>query len=97
MCTSAKSHMDAFTSAHFTGRFLAFHRLLLQTLDNILAEECGYKGAIPYWNWYVITNYAQSCFVITNESPGAANRNIGKIDHIIRKIHRRLRHLPLRP
>ncbi|KAK0616891.1 hypothetical protein B0T14DRAFT_568459 [Immersiella caudata] len=34
---------------HTTGQFLPYHRYYLKTLD-FLVRECGYKGALPYWD-----------------------------------------------
>ncbi|KAF9507192.1 hypothetical protein BS47DRAFT_1377967 [Hydnum rufescens UP504] len=45
------THMDAVDSAHFTGRFLAWHRLFLYTFETLLREECNYQGYVPYWDW----------------------------------------------
>jgi tyrosinase len=34
---------------HTTGQFLPYHRYYLKTLEFLL-QECGYTGAIPYWD-----------------------------------------------
>jgi tyrosinase len=55
----AKSRYDDFTAAHINntllmhsnGVFLSWHRHFLYLFQNALTEECGFKGAIPYWNW----------------------------------------------
>ena len=31
--------------------FFAWHRYFLHTYEQALANECGYSGAQPYWNW----------------------------------------------
>lgn len=38
-------------SAHFTGRFLPWHRLYIHTMENLLRNECNYKGYMTYWDW----------------------------------------------
>ncbi|KAE9964858.1 hypothetical protein BLS_008014 [Venturia inaequalis] len=40
---------------HFNGIFLPWHRLYIWTFETALIEECGYKGAQPYWDWTVYT------------------------------------------
>ena len=37
------------------GHFLPWHRYLIITYEKALREECGYKGAQPYWNWSLDT------------------------------------------
>jgi len=34
---------------HFVGAFLPFHRLLMQSHEDALRNECGYTGYQPYW------------------------------------------------
>ncbi|KAK4244190.1 hypothetical protein C7999DRAFT_35458 [Corynascus novoguineensis] len=34
---------------HTTGQFLPYHRYYLKVLE-VLLRECGYEGAIPYWD-----------------------------------------------
>ncbi|KAE9964727.1 hypothetical protein EG328_010254 [Venturia inaequalis] len=36
---------------HFNGVFLPWHRYTLWAFETVLIEECGYKGAQPYWDW----------------------------------------------
>lgn len=45
-----KPHQMQFDKLHHTGWFLPFHRLYLHTHERLLREECGYKGAQPYWD-----------------------------------------------
>ena len=40
-------------SAHFTGRFLPWHRLYLHTMEGLLGDKCGYKGYMAYWDWTI--------------------------------------------
>ncbi|KAF8463421.1 hypothetical protein BDZ91DRAFT_682722 [Kalaharituber pfeilii] len=36
---------------HLVGHFLPWHRYFMIAYEKALREECGYKGAQPYWNW----------------------------------------------
>ncbi|KAK4447854.1 hypothetical protein QBC34DRAFT_381989 [Podospora aff. communis PSN243] len=55
----AKSRFDDFVAVHisqtmeihYTGNFLSWHRYFTWLYEKALREECGYKGAQPYWNW----------------------------------------------
>ncbi|TLD37724.1 Di-copper centre-containing protein [Venturia nashicola] len=40
---------------HFNGIFLPWHRYYLLSFETALIEECGYKGAQPYWDWTIWT------------------------------------------
>ncbi|KAK8078565.1 hypothetical protein PG996_004735 [Apiospora saccharicola] len=40
------THIQQADTIHSTGLFLTWHRLSIWTW------ECGYKGYLPYWNWY---------------------------------------------
>ncbi|KAF9634526.1 putative oligosaccharide translocation protein rft1 protein [Lasiodiplodia theobromae] len=33
------------------GHFALWHRYLIATYEKALREECGYRGAQPYWDW----------------------------------------------
>ncbi|KAH8894296.1 Di-copper centre-containing protein [Thozetella sp. PMI_491] len=35
---------------HFVGSFLPWHRYYLKVHETMLKDECGYKGAMPYWD-----------------------------------------------
>ncbi|CUA71592.1 hypothetical protein RSOLAG22IIIB_09681 [Rhizoctonia solani] len=45
------AHMNLNPLIHWTGRFLPWHRVYLFEWTNILREECGYDGVVPYWAW----------------------------------------------
>ena len=53
------SRYDDFTAAHINntllihvnGVFLSWHRHFLHLFQKALTDECGFKGAVPYWNW----------------------------------------------
>ncbi|KIJ28356.1 hypothetical protein M422DRAFT_270357 [Sphaerobolus stellatus SS14] len=36
---------------HYVGHFLPWHRYFTSVYENALRNECGYKGAHPYWDW----------------------------------------------
>lgn len=40
-------------SAHFTGRFLPWHRLFLHTMEGLLRGKCAYQGYMTYWDWTI--------------------------------------------
>ncbi|KAK3689474.1 hypothetical protein B0T22DRAFT_480684 [Podospora appendiculata] len=45
------SHALRSIYVHADGNFLGFHRRFLHLYEKALREECGYKGAQPYWDW----------------------------------------------
>ena len=57
----AKTRYDDFTAAHnlktlvihADGLFLGWHRYYVWLYEKALREECGYKGAQPYWDWTI--------------------------------------------
>jgi len=59
IAAGVRSHYDDFLAAHiiqaplvhFTGSLLPFHRTLVWAYEQALRNECGYKGAQPYWDW----------------------------------------------
>ncbi|KAK3396984.1 hypothetical protein B0T20DRAFT_356175 [Sordaria brevicollis] len=38
---------------HFVGHFLHWHRYMLHLYETTLRTECSYKGAQPYWDWFI--------------------------------------------
>lgn len=38
---------------HFVANFLPWHRWFLQLHENLLRDECGFKGVQPYWDWSI--------------------------------------------
>ncbi|BCS25562.1 tyrosinase family protein [Aspergillus puulaauensis] len=44
-------HSNQTPNIHFVGHFLLWHRYFVASYEKSLREECGYKGAQPYWNW----------------------------------------------
>ncbi|KAF5502368.1 Tyrosinase ustQ [Colletotrichum aenigma] len=43
-------HILQTVTQHFTGTFLAWHRLFLSEYEQAI-RECGFEGAQPYWDW----------------------------------------------
>lgn len=48
----AAIHINQTLVIHGTGNFLTYHRYLTWAYEKTLREECGYKGAQPFWNWF---------------------------------------------
>ncbi|OLN83361.1 Tyrosinase 2 [Colletotrichum chlorophyti] len=44
-------HYTNFQTTHMTASFFAWHRYYLVTFEQKLRTQCGYKGALPYWEW----------------------------------------------
>ncbi|KAH9484984.1 Tyrosinase P [Psilocybe cubensis] len=44
-------YMKQADTVHNLGQFLPWHRHFIRTFENALRNECGYKGATPYWDW----------------------------------------------
>ncbi|KAH7127011.1 hypothetical protein B0J11DRAFT_291635 [Dendryphion nanum] len=45
------THINQTNFIHYTGTFLAWHRLFTWEYEQALRNECGYKGYQPYWDW----------------------------------------------
>ncbi|KAH8168408.1 common central domain of tyrosinase domain-containing protein [Sarocladium implicatum] len=45
-------HVNLTTEVHGSGPFLTWHRAFVWSYETALIDECGYKGAQPYWNWF---------------------------------------------
>ncbi|KAK0649934.1 hypothetical protein B0T16DRAFT_492448 [Cercophora newfieldiana] len=45
------SHIQYTPFVHASGLFLPYHRYYVWLYEKALREECGYKGAQPYWDW----------------------------------------------
>ncbi|KAF4899237.1 Tyrosinase ustQ [Colletotrichum fructicola] len=43
-------HVEQSNFIHGVGAFLPWHRLFLRLQEMLLQNECGYKGALPYWD-----------------------------------------------
>lgn len=43
--------MNATNLVHGTGNFLSWHRYYIHSFETALSDECGFAGALPYWNW----------------------------------------------
>lgn len=46
-------HQPNFRQIHGTGFFLPWHRLYVQTFEDLLRSKCGYFGVHPYWDWTI--------------------------------------------
>ncbi|KAK6209775.1 hypothetical protein QIS74_11359 [Colletotrichum tabaci] len=44
-------HYASFKNTHLTASFFAWHRYYLASFEQRLRSQCGYKGALPYWEW----------------------------------------------
>jgi tyrosinase len=49
------THINQTMSIHFVGHFLPWHRLFTASYEKLLRDECGYRGAQPYWDWTLDT------------------------------------------
>lgn len=49
------THINQTMSIHFVGHFLPWHRLFTAYYEKLLRDECGYRGAQPYWDWTLDT------------------------------------------
>lgn len=48
-------HVNLTMGIHGDGLFLTWHRYFVWAYEQALKNECGYKGAQPYWNWFAHT------------------------------------------
>ncbi|KXJ85556.1 hypothetical protein Micbo1qcDRAFT_127787 [Microdochium bolleyi] len=48
----AAIHINKTLGIHGTGNFLTWHRYHNWLYEKALREDCGYRGAQPYWNWF---------------------------------------------
>ncbi|KAF4619307.1 hypothetical protein D9613_004840 [Agrocybe pediades] len=61
---AARTRFDEFQAHHITiadevhnvGQFLPFHRQFVKSYELALRNECGYRGAQPYWDWTLDTH-----------------------------------------
>ncbi|KAJ7150944.1 hypothetical protein C8R43DRAFT_493356 [Mycena crocata] len=44
-------HINLTDEIHLVGQFLPWHRRFLNVFEETLRSECGFKGALPYWDW----------------------------------------------
>ncbi|TFK70138.1 Di-copper centre-containing protein [Pluteus cervinus] len=45
------THIDLNHHIHSTGWFFPWHRWYLNVYARLLTTQCGYTGALPYWDW----------------------------------------------
>ncbi|KAH8828604.1 hypothetical protein DL96DRAFT_1012081 [Flagelloscypha sp. PMI_526] len=43
-------HVKEFQDVHWVAQFLPWHRYYLWLYESVLIQECGYQGALPYWD-----------------------------------------------
>jgi tyrosinase len=46
-------HYKNIQAGHSGSWFLPWHRIYMAAFEYILKTECGYQGALPYWDWSV--------------------------------------------
>ncbi|KAJ7257172.1 hypothetical protein B0H12DRAFT_1232622 [Mycena haematopus] len=44
-------HVVSTDAVHNVGHFLPWHRRFLNVYETALRDECGFRGALPYWDW----------------------------------------------
>ncbi|KAL5037239.1 hypothetical protein RTP6_004706 [Batrachochytrium dendrobatidis] len=44
-------HRTASAVAHTTAMFLPWHRVFIQTFEDLMRDRCGYEDPLPYWDW----------------------------------------------
>ncbi|EJT73696.1 hypothetical protein GGTG_07552 [Gaeumannomyces tritici R3-111a-1] len=47
------THFKLNLDIHFVANFLPWHRWYVQLHQDLLRNECGYKGTQPYWDWSI--------------------------------------------
>lgn len=47
------THFSLNTQIHFVANFLPWHRWFVQLHEDLLKNECDYKGVQPYWDWSI--------------------------------------------
>ncbi|KAF9766519.1 hypothetical protein IL306_001070 [Fusarium sp. DS 682] len=47
------THNTLNTDIHFVANFLPWHRWFVQLHEDLLRDECDYKGVQPYWDWTI--------------------------------------------
>ncbi|KAH7041529.1 monooxygenase [Microdochium trichocladiopsis] len=47
------THFSLNLDIHFVANFLPWHRWFLHLHENLLRDECGFKGVQPYWDWSI--------------------------------------------
>ncbi|EAW12056.1 tyrosinase family protein [Aspergillus clavatus NRRL 1] len=54
------THVNYATQIHTNGALVGWHREFLWLWEQALRDECGYRGAVPYWNWSLYPDLASS-------------------------------------
>src|SRR5690606_21416656 len=63
-------HMILTRSIHATFNFLHWHRYYIWLFEKALNEECGYKGAFPYWNWGTTSAQPYPSYIFNDDEYG---------------------------
>ncbi|KAF2672518.1 Di-copper centre-containing protein, partial [Microthyrium microscopicum] len=84
-------HIDiASFGGHEDGDILAWHRYVLQQWEDALINECGWKGGIPYWNWFLDTPSQGGSFLkspIFDPISGFGGNGKPDPDNILQKLN----------
>ncbi|KAK4215184.1 hypothetical protein QBC37DRAFT_419802 [Rhypophila decipiens] len=76
----AGTHIQQAPFVHFSGLFFHFHRYFVWLYEKALREECGYKGAQPYWDW-TLSWKDPSKSTVFDGSPYSLGSNGKKVPH----------------
>jgi tyrosinase len=71
------THQAQTNYIHGTANFLTWHRYFLHEFEKALKNECGYKGAMPYWNWDRYADNLQASPLFNGDS-GSFGGNSGR-------------------
>ncbi|KAH6569860.1 hypothetical protein BASA50_003602 [Batrachochytrium salamandrivorans] len=66
----AYTHSQALGVAHSSAAFLPWHRAFLSAYENALRDECGYPGALPFWDWTIDSQAPESSSLWSDRSFG---------------------------
>ncbi|PQE17834.1 di-copper centre protein [Rutstroemia sp. NJR-2017a WRK4] len=44
-------HQQTAPTAHAAASFLPWHRYFIHVYEDALRNDCGFRGALPYWDW----------------------------------------------
>ncbi|KAI8822909.1 uncharacterized protein EV422DRAFT_522645 [Fimicolochytrium jonesii] len=64
-------HMQFAALTHNTAQFLPWHRYFIGIYEKLLREQCGYSGAVPYWDWSLDSQAPERSELLTPKWFGA--------------------------
>ena len=64
----AVTHVSKTPIAHLDGYFLTWHRMYLHLFEQDLKYICGFKGALPYWNWPSTAGRLESSLIFNGDA-----------------------------